>query len=609
MPYPTPIVEIGFDHGPYELNPTWTPVTQWVWNMTIDRGRSDDWGDFDGSATVTLNNRDRRFDPYFTTGPYYGKLLPRRQIRIRAQTIEGGVTTTHDVFRGFIDGWNPEWTDAGTNSSVTLSCYDALQLLGSEQLPADWSRSYILSTSPRHYYPCDEPISPFTGAQTIKDYGSEPLNMTTTTAASSGNQLAVGLVNNSITGTGSEAALSAQGGTNSSSGSFSVSCWAIPDGSTGGSSQFVTGSIYNHFFYFGYSATTGKFFVEITEPSFANTKIVTTNISTWDAGMARMFSFDWNSSARTVNLYIDGIAVATTTVNSGGIVVPLPEAVNIGTGSVQQVIVWSTGIAQSIFQEIYKYSTVALAETTSARFQRIMALSLFPNALTSPAASPVNSVLDITDDAPFIAPELRKVAASEGGPLFVSKNGTLTMFNQQQQFTQTKSIVSQVTYGDGGTDMGTTLQLSPDGDSMRNVVNVSMSQGGVYNQQNPTSVNAYGDASMSIDTQVLTLANAQSLANIATGWGGQVYPRLSPVDVVLDAANIWKPTLDLELMERITVKVKPPTGNVITVPMLVQSIRHSVEPGFWQTTLEGSARWAAVFIINESLIGGTDLLG
>jgi hypothetical protein len=247
----------------------------------------------------------------------------------------------------------------------------------------------------------------------------------------------------------------------------------VPDGSSSGSSQFVQGNIYNHTFYLGYSATTGKFFVEISEPSFANTKIVSTNISTWDAGMARLFSFDWNSSARIVNLYIDGIAVATTTVNSGGIVVPLPEAVNIGTGSVQQVIVWSTGIAQSVFQEIYKYSTVALAETTRARFQRIMALSLFPNALTSPAASPVNSVLDITDDAPFIAPELRKVAASEGGPLFVSKNGTVTMFNQQQQFTQTKSIVSQVTYGDGGTDMGTTLQLSPDGDSMRNVVNVS----------------------------------------------------------------------------------------------------------------------------------------
>ena len=266
-------------------------------------------------------------------------------------------------------------------------------------------------------------------------------------------------------------------------------------------------------------------------------------------------------------------------------------------------------VSQAVIQEIWKYSTVTLPETTSARFQRIMAQSLFPNALTSPAASPVNNVLDITDDAPFIAPELRKVATSEGGPIFVSKAGVITMFSQLQQFTQTKSVTSQVTYGDGGTDMGTTVQLTPDGDSMRNVVNVTMSQGGVYNQRNSTSLNAYGEASMSLDTQVQTLTNAQALANISTGWGGNIYPRLSPIDVVLDSANIWKPTMELELMERITVKVKPPTGNVITVPMLVQSIRHQVEPGYWKTTLEGSARWAAVFIIGQSLIGGTDLIG
>jgi len=154
MPYPTPTVEIALDHGPYEPNPTWTDITPWCWSMTIDRGRSDDWGDFDGSATVVLNNRDRRFDPYNTSSPYWNsgtgttKLLPRRQIRIRAQTNDGGTPVTHDVFRGFVDGWAPSWTDAGTNSTVTLSCFDALQFLAAEQLPADWSRNYILSTNP-----------------------------------------------------------------------------------------------------------------------------------------------------------------------------------------------------------------------------------------------------------------------------------------------------------------------------------------------------------------------------------------------------------------------------------------------------------------------------
>jgi hypothetical protein len=158
--------------------------------------------------------------------------------------------------------------------------------------------------------------------------------------------------------------------------------------------------------------------------------------------------------------------------------------------------------------------------------------------------------------------------------------------------------------------MGQIFELTPDGDSMRNVANVSMSQGGVYNQENSTSVNAYGAASQTVDTQVQTLANAQGVANIVTGWGGQVYPRLSPIDVVLDSAAPWSSTLALELCDRITVNAQPPSGgNAITVPMLVQSIRHTGTPGYWQTTLEGSARWAAVFIINKSLIGGTDLLG
>jgi len=73
MAYPTPIVEIAFDDGPYVASPTWTDVSQYVRRMSIDRGRSDDWADFNGTATVVLNNRTRLFDPYYTSGTYYGK--------------------------------------------------------------------------------------------------------------------------------------------------------------------------------------------------------------------------------------------------------------------------------------------------------------------------------------------------------------------------------------------------------------------------------------------------------------------------------------------------------------------------------------------------------
>jgi hypothetical protein len=605
MPFPTPIVEIAFNDGPYVASPTWTNVTSDVRYMNIDRGRTDDWQPFYGSASVVLSNLNRTYDPFNTSGAYYGKLLPRRQIRITASY--GG--TTYPVFRGFVSGWPPTWTDAGKDSTITLSCFDALGLLASETLPADWSRDYILSTAPRHYYPCDEPVGPYTANQTLKDYGSFPLDMATTAVASNGAQLAVGLVNSSITGTGSEAANSALGLVNASPGSFTVSCWAVPDAGASTSSTFLQGNIYNHTYYFGFNSTTQKFYVEVTEPSFANSKVASTNASGWDTGTPRLLSFTWNSGTRTIALFIDGISVATTTVNNVGIYVQTNENVNIGTGSVQQIVVWDSVQTQATIQSIFKTSTAYFPETARVRFQGLISNTPFPVSLTDPPSAPASSVLEVTDNAPRVASELQILSDSEYAPLFVTRAGVVTLYNQNQIRTQTRSIVSQGTYGTGGYAIGPEVALEYDGDSMRNEANITMSGGGVYIQRNTTSVNTYGAAEASIETQVASLANAQAVGNIVTGWGGQVYPKADPFDVVLSPDGDWSNALDRELNDRITLVVSPPTGNSTTIPMLLSRVSHSVVPGQWRTTFEGSARWAAVFIIGQSLIGGTDLIG
>jgi hypothetical protein len=218
-------------------------------------------------------------------------------------------------------------------------------------------------------------------------------------------------------------------------------------------------------------------------------------------------------------------------------------------------------------------------------------------------------VLDLTDDAPTLTSELLKVADSEYAPLFVDKSGVLTLYYQNQIRTQTRSIVSQATFGAGGVNIGQDIAIAYDGDSLRNTAAVTMSKGGVYEATNSTSVTAYGASEASVDTQVASLANATQIGNIVTGWGGQVYAKADPFEVVLSPSNDWTSTLGLELNDRITLVIQPPTGNAITTPMLVSRISHSVVPGEWRTTLEGSARWAAAFIINQSLIGGTDLLG
>lgn len=595
MAYPTPIVEIAFDDGPYVANPTWTDVSSYVRRMSIDRGRSDDWGNFDSLATVVLNNRTRLFDPYYTSGTYYGKLLPRRQIRIRAQTIEGGVTTTHDVFRGFVDGWNPEWTDAGTDSTTTLQCFDAMQLLSTERLPADYARPYILSLNPRHYYPLDEPIVTQT-TTTFRDLGSFPQPITALNAVSD-RQLAFGLPQKSAQTTGGSSALVDA----SYAVDFTVSMWA----NYGAVTLFYIGRFRVEMYF---NNSTNRYTAALYDSNTA-TQYLIVSTDTFEGGDPFMLTFQFSPGTFINKLFLNGTQITTTVTTSAVLINPYLEGIFVGNGQYQQILVFHSTLSADQIKTIYNLSDAIFPETTAARFTRIIAESPFPASLTSPASAPVNSVLDITTVAPTITDELRVTANSEGGPLFVSKNGTITMFNQKQIWTQTRSLVSQVTYGFGGQKLGQTVQVTSDGDSMRNQAFITMSGDGVYQQDNATSISTYGSSSLQLDTHVQTLANADSLADIITGWGGQMYPLLSPADVVLSPDDVWKPTLDLELMDRITVNVKPPTGNTISQKMLVQRIRHDVVPGFWQTTLEGSARWASVFIVGQSLIGGTDLLG
>lgn len=601
MAYPTPKVEIAFDDGPYTASPRWTDVTSYVREMSIDRGQDGDWGTFSGNAYVTLDNRTRRFDPFYTSGTYYGKLLPRRQIKISA--VYGG--TTYPVFRGFISGWPPAWTDAGTDSTVSLSCFDALGLLQSENLPADWAHQYILTTAPRHYWPCNEPVTPFVAGGVIKDYGSVPYGMTTSALASNGDQLAVGLVNSSIQGTAGYAATSVTGAVQGV-GNFSASMWMTGDTDT---DNGTGGIYYNTVWDVEFQASTNSYLVYMLDYN-SNLLRQWRTTATFDGGVSRMISFTFNGTSKAIAIWVDGVPQAVTTIATTGIIgFTVNEGYYLGAGQTQQFIVWDGIQTEAVFQAIYKYSTVTFSESTAARFNRLIAETAFPASLTSPPSAPASTVLDLTDDAPTVSSELLKVADSEYAPLFVDRSGVLTLYNQNQIRTQTRSIVSQATYGSGGVAIGQNIAIAYDGDSMRNTAAVTMSKGGVYEGTNSTSVTAYGAAEASVDTQVASLANATQIGNIVTGWGGQVYAKADPFDVVLSPDRNWASTLDRELNDRITLVIQPPTGNAITTPMLLSRVSHSVVPGEWRTTFEGSARWAAVFILNQSRLNGTDLLG
>lgn len=106
---PPVITEVAFTTDPGST-PTWTDISAYVKRSAPVRGRDDEFGDFGpGTNQLTLDNRDRRFDPSYTAGPYYGNLLPMRRLRQRIAGNQIGTEFWGDFEQG-ADGTAPEWT-------------------------------------------------------------------------------------------------------------------------------------------------------------------------------------------------------------------------------------------------------------------------------------------------------------------------------------------------------------------------------------------------------------------------------------------------------------------------------------------------------------------
>ena len=150
MSIPTPKVEIGFDLtdspiGPffrlddpiagrldnteYRLGGTiFYDVTDRVRTITWNRGKSRRFANFQaGSLNVEFNNHDRAFDPLYVDSPFYGNIIPRREIRVSSGTAV--------QFTGWIDDWGLSYTPDG-NSIADATASDAFTIIANQTISA-----------------------------------------------------------------------------------------------------------------------------------------------------------------------------------------------------------------------------------------------------------------------------------------------------------------------------------------------------------------------------------------------------------------------------------------------------------------------------------------
>jgi hypothetical protein len=107
---PNVTTEVAFASTPDDASPTWTDISAYVKRCAPTHGRDNEFREFDpGTNALVLRNDDRRFDPTYAAGPYYGNLHPWRRVR---QYVPGPLIGTEfwGDFEAGAAGTAPEWT-------------------------------------------------------------------------------------------------------------------------------------------------------------------------------------------------------------------------------------------------------------------------------------------------------------------------------------------------------------------------------------------------------------------------------------------------------------------------------------------------------------------
>lgn len=101
-------------------------ITSRVRSVTVNRGKNRDLDRFNaGTLSIELNNEDRAFDPLYASSPFFGDVVPRRDVRVLADGTPAYV--------GKILDWNFSYEPKG-RQVASLEAADGLTFLAQQEL-------------------------------------------------------------------------------------------------------------------------------------------------------------------------------------------------------------------------------------------------------------------------------------------------------------------------------------------------------------------------------------------------------------------------------------------------------------------------------------------
>jgi hypothetical protein len=602
---PTLVVEIAFGDTTLETAPTWTAITDYVRAGAIRFGRSSELDDFQtGALSLTLDNRDRRFDPFHTTGPYYADLKSRCQIRVRA-TWSG---TTYDLFYGFVAGF-PLAPSITKDSVCEIVAYDGLGYLSQADLPSDLFTVICneIVTAPAAWYPM--------GSSTVSCRDTQDTyHFTFTNTPKNG-----GAASDFMAGAGTQfdGTFGAIGPVIAVSGTYSIGFLfkTTTAGPTGGLNPIVCSSDPTDPISIGIDDA-GRLAYRRGSGNDANSGFIANN-DIWHHGL---ITYAGSGGAK---VYVDGVLLSSGSgtgsygagINMIGISNQATDATYF-TGELAHVQVWDSELTNDEAKYLYEAAINGgyYQPSGSTRLYKtadviglLLTASDWPSAWrTVEAATVVPSGIKLGNNALSV---IQTLARTERGRVFVDASGDVNIQSATHDFTDSRSTTSQATYSDSG--VAGTVPYSAVGEIvysdvyLANRVTVNSARGVGSVADDATSQAQYGVRARQIDTFVDSQDDAQTYADTVVqryaspelrinGWA--VFPQSLP-------ATAFPKVLDMRLTDRVTFEIQPNNvGTRISQPLIVEEYTHEFTPDTWTTMISGSPALSA-WLLEDATYG------
>jgi hypothetical protein len=637
-------VEIGFStsagSGTVPLNSTlasitWTDVSSDVRSCSIKRGRSSELDSFTtGSLQIILDNADRKYDPEYASGTYYGKLTPGRPIRIKATPPLG---TSTGIFFGFVDQWNQQYTNP-SDAIAIVTASDAFKVMNLITLPSYWEYQ-VREDGPTAWFRFDDgdaPTQPFESI-TGRSVGSWKTTAGAATTGASTGSLVAGDSSVSAVFDGTDFIEIPAGFLPFGFNDYlakTVECWISTSTTTNGSYGIFYKPGYEFTVAIGMIVSGGIGTIQgqwgtIGGPNLTNAETSTVTVNDGKPHHI-LLRWDYNTSAH--QLWVDGVLATTSTSFSN----VAPTETNIVVGKPYTSSATSTFNMASSFvgtlDELALYANTALTSTqianhyaigkgtyltgntASQRLDSLLAMADWMSDGTN-LTTATSTVQGINSQGKTLLAALKECETADQGRLFIDGSGKVAFISHNALATTATYNTSQRTFGDSTGELPfTDIEFIYNDQLVKNRVSIGRQDGPTFTVNDTTSQGQYfirtDSQSGFINDTDQAIVDA---ANVRLATYKQPAMRIQTLGVnPRRNKTIYTGLIGDEIGTRITVKRRPQNvGSVISKELLIEGVSHDIGPKSWSSTYNLSPAPLAFFILNSSTFGVLDsnLLG